>query len=256
MREKVEREGVGQSHFGDSCRSHHGGYVHRLDKVATSYFFTNFSEEIKAVDLWPRFARYGRVGEVFIPAKEGNRFGFVKFRDVRDAKVLLRDLSNIWVGSFKLRINLSKFSRRTEPRSAEHELIGKSEGRDVTGGGLVQGGRSFKEALSVDEEDRRLVGQNVGGGVVSVVVKEVPEVVWEVEVVEERLMKLEGAFVGYLVEEKDVVSLQNNFRMSGFQSLKGGGVPSLRRWFLGSRTWIVLIEKLGSGVMESLYTRG
>ncbi|MCI44440.1 hypothetical protein A2U01_0065679, partial [Trifolium medium] len=108
-------------------------------------------------------------------------FGFVKFRDVRDAKELQRDLSSIWVGSFKLRINLSKFSRRNEPRSAEHELTGKPGGRDVTGGSLVQGGRSFKEALSVGEEDRRLVGQNVGGGVVSAVVKEVPEVVWEVE---------------------------------------------------------------------------
>jgi hypothetical protein len=100
MREKEEREGVGERR-----RANRQGYVHRLDKEATTYFFTNFPDEVKAVDLWPRFARFGRVGEVFIPAKvdkQGNRFGFVKFREVKDAKELLRSISNIWIDSFKL----------------------------------------------------------------------------------------------------------------------------------------------------------
>ncbi|MCI85033.1 hypothetical protein A2U01_0106311 [Trifolium medium] len=35
----------------------------------------------------------------------------------------------------------------------------------------------------------------------------VAEVVWEVEVEEERVANLEGAFVGYLVEDKDVQAL-------------------------------------------------
>ncbi|MCI62353.1 hypothetical protein A2U01_0083610, partial [Trifolium medium] len=43
----------------------------------------------------------------------------------------------------------------------------------------------------------------------------VAEVVWEVEVEEEKVANLEGAFVGYLVEDKDVQALKNNFRMSG-----------------------------------------
>jgi hypothetical protein len=41
------------------------------------------------------FARFGRVGEVYIPNKvdkQGKRFGFVKFREVRDEVELLRML--------------------------------------------------------------------------------------------------------------------------------------------------------------------
>jgi RNA recognition motif-containing protein len=89
------------------------GYVHRLDQEATSIFFTNFPCDIKAVDLWPKFARFGRVWEVYIPDKldkQGRRFGFVKYRDVRDAREQLNLVSNIWIGSFKLRVNLSRFA--------------------------------------------------------------------------------------------------------------------------------------------------
>jgi hypothetical protein len=101
MREKDEREGVGKGgrKGGEKAR----GYVHRLDQVATSYFFTNFPEEIKAVDLWPKFTRFGRVGEVYIPDKrdkQGRWFGFVKYRDVKNARETLDLISNIWVGSF------------------------------------------------------------------------------------------------------------------------------------------------------------
>jgi hypothetical protein len=76
MREKVVREWVEKG--GRKNDGKRRGYVHRLDKVATSFFFTNFPEEVKAVDLWPKFARFGRVGEVYIPDKrdkQGRRFG-------------------------------------------------------------------------------------------------------------------------------------------------------------------------------------
>lgn len=44
--------------------------------------------------------------------------------------------------------------------------------------------------------------------------------VWEVDVEEERVTNLEGAYIGFLVEDIEVQSIQNNFRMSGFHSLK------------------------------------
>jgi hypothetical protein len=229
MREKVEREGVGGPWKGECSRANQHGYVHRLDKVATSYFFTNFPEEVKAADLWPRFAKFGRVGEVFIPAKvdkQGKKFGFVKFRDVKDEKELLRRISNIWIDSFKIRINLSKFTRRSEPTQKRDERRGDP---DLTvnrnyGGGKMQVGKSFKSALVLDEGGKKGVdvahnttvkeGQETEGRV-----RRQEEVVWEVKVEEERLAKLEGAYVGYLVEDSDALSIQNNFRMDGFQDL-------------------------------------
>ncbi|MCI58456.1 hypothetical protein A2U01_0079711, partial [Trifolium medium] len=47
-----------------------------------------------------------------------------------------------------------------------------------------------------------------------------PEVVWEVEVEDEVVAKLCGAYVGYLVDDKEAITIQNQFWMDGFQSLK------------------------------------
>jgi hypothetical protein len=228
MREKVERDGVG-GWKGESSRTNRQGYVHRLDKVATSYYFTNLPDDVKAVDLWPKFSRFGRVGEVFIPAKvdkQGKRFGFVKFRDVQDERELLRRISNIWIDSFKLRINLSKFSRRSEANLKEdgrHRDDSKVSEEVKYSGGKTQVGRSFKSALIAKDDTVGIPGvvtntlgedrdRNNG--------KTREEVVWEVEVEEERMSKLEGAYVGYLVEDRDVQAIQNNFCMDGFHGIQ------------------------------------
>ncbi|MCI61669.1 RNA recognition motif, partial [Trifolium medium] len=63
-------------------------------------------------------AKFGRVGEVYIPRKldkRGNRFGFVKFKDVKNLEELSNQLSDVWCGSFKIRINIAKFNRIASP---------------------------------------------------------------------------------------------------------------------------------------------
>ncbi|KAK2412588.1 SC35 splicing factor [Trifolium repens] len=88
MREKQEREGVA----GETSKARPKGFVHRLDQETTSYFITNFPEETNSMELWSKFARFARVGEVYIPNKvdkQGRRFGFVKFKEVTDAVELL-----------------------------------------------------------------------------------------------------------------------------------------------------------------------
>jgi hypothetical protein len=67
MRESGEREWVEKG--GRKGHEKHRGYVHRLDQVAMSFFFTNFPADISAADLWPKFAHFGRVGEVYIPER-------------------------------------------------------------------------------------------------------------------------------------------------------------------------------------------
>jgi RNA recognition motif-containing protein len=147
MREKEEREGLGKRSEGETSRAKPSGFVRRLDQETTSYFITNFPEEAKTTELWSKFSRYARVAEVYIPNKldkQGRRFGFVKFRDVIDAVELLRKISNIWMGSFKIRVNLSKFHKNSEqPTTMEN----KSEGviKQTT-----TGVKSFRNALVTD----------------------------------------------------------------------------------------------------------
>ncbi|GAU25569.1 hypothetical protein TSUD_260030 [Trifolium subterraneum] len=182
MREKVEREGVGR--FGESSRANHSGYIQRLDSEATTFFFTNFPDDVQAMDLWPCFARFGRVGEVYIPTK---------------------------VDKQGKRINLSKFKRKVDAnQKAELHHIGDGAKR-------TQGGITFKEVIKQGE----ILGAGEGttSGVSHLAVRSGTEVVWEVEVEGERSANLEGAYVGYLVDDLDAQTMQNNFRMGGYESL-------------------------------------
>jgi hypothetical protein len=73
----------------------------------------------------------------------------------------------------------------------------------------------------VSGEGGRRTGASVeGGSSTQGELQHTTEVVWEVDVEDERVTNLEGAYVGFLVEDKEVQTLQNNFRMSGFHSLR------------------------------------
>ncbi|KAK2444919.1 polyadenylate-binding protein RBP45 [Trifolium repens] len=219
-RENEEREWVEVG--GRNRNSKPRGYVHRLDQVATSIFFTNFPEDVKAVDLWPKFAHFGRVGEVYIPDKldkQGRRFGFVKFRDVKNAREQLDLISNIWIGSFKLRVNLSRFAKGAPKKTVPADVSERGQ-KDITlkaDAGVMLAGRSFKEVLAEQPVAHRKgkapeeeTGIGVGGR----------EVVWEVEVEPEALARLKGAFVGVLSEDRDPVSIQRSFVMDGYHHFK------------------------------------
>ncbi|MCI36590.1 endonuclease/exonuclease/phosphatase family protein, partial [Trifolium medium] len=127
-------------------------YIQRLDRETTSFFFTNFPVDANEEELWSSFARYGRVGEVYIPKKldkQGRRFGFVKFRDVRDIESFLITLSDIWIGTYKLRINRSRF-RRDEDRKGKKEQHQPPKEAGAKSQQHVQQGISFKEVLSTE----------------------------------------------------------------------------------------------------------
>lgn len=60
------------------------------------------------------------MADVFIPNKknkEGKKFAFVRFREVAFPMELEKRLDQIWIGTFKLRVNCTKFYRRRETQS-------------------------------------------------------------------------------------------------------------------------------------------
>ncbi|MCI22421.1 RNA-binding protein 25-like, partial [Trifolium medium] len=122
MREKVERGGRKEWEEGEMRVQRRKGFVHRLDQETTSFFFTNFPEDAKVTELWSKFARHGRVGEVYVPKKldkQGRRFGFVKFKEDNREEV---------------REEVPESSRAVEAR--------------------YRSGRSFKEAVVADSAHR------------------------------------------------------------------------------------------------------
>jgi hypothetical protein len=208
MREKVERG----ERIGSQQRK---GFVHKLDQSTASYYFTNFPEDAKVNVLWSKFARYGRVGEVYVPKKldkQGKRFRFVKFREVRNTEELLSRLGDVWLGSFKLRVNLSRFNRDDRKREEPADVPESSAEVEAR----TQAGRLFKAALV----DRAKKGDETAAERCNGEKQNPNEVVWEVEVETEVMAKLKGAYVGFLTTHKEAQAIQQNFILDGYQNIK------------------------------------
>ncbi|GKA07852.1 nucleotide-binding alpha-beta plait domain-containing protein [Tanacetum coccineum] len=91
-------------------------------KISTFVFVTNFPEQFKAKDLWNTCKQYGYVVDAFIPnrrAKDGKRFGFVRFIKVLDVDSLVSNLCTVWVGLYKIHANVARY----KPINVELESI-------------------------------------------------------------------------------------------------------------------------------------
>jgi hypothetical protein len=197
MRESVERESGGSARANTNSGKRKG-FFHHLDKVTTPFFFTNFPDSTTTGELWKIFLQYGRVGEVYIPKKldrRGRRFGFVKFKEVTDEEELSERLCDVWIGSFKLWINRSRFAR-SEPKEEKTQQVTAT--RPVISMEETTPGRSFRSAL-------------VGNGASMEVLK--------VPVNEELCKELRGSMVGRLAREKNVKQIQTTLCMEGFRSI-------------------------------------
>jgi hypothetical protein len=108
MREKVERDApqkVGAAiRLTEYDPERNDGFVNRLNKETISFYFTNFPEDTPVMELWKLFAMYGHVGEVYIPKKmdkRGNKFGFVKYKEVKEVEELSNKLESVWMVTTK-----------------------------------------------------------------------------------------------------------------------------------------------------------
>jgi RNA recognition motif-containing protein len=130
MKKMREKERLERERGGERSRR---GYIHNVDQSSVSFFITNFPEDCHTEDLWKVFGRFGRLGDVYIPNKVDKwvkRFAFVKFREVRDVEELSGRMEVVWFGSFKLRVNQARFSRKKDDvkKELEESFVGKLAG--------------------------------------------------------------------------------------------------------------------------------
>ncbi|GKF05768.1 nucleotide-binding alpha-beta plait domain-containing protein, partial [Tanacetum coccineum] len=88
-----------------------------LAKIATSIYITNFPETISAKELFNSCKIYGHVVDSFIPnkrAKNGKRFGFIRFINVFNVKRLVSNLCTVWIDRHKLQANIARFKRNND----------------------------------------------------------------------------------------------------------------------------------------------
>ncbi|GKA80643.1 RNA-directed DNA polymerase, eukaryota, reverse transcriptase zinc-binding domain protein [Tanacetum coccineum] len=89
-------------------------YNKDLERIATSFYVSNFPELLDAKGLWNACMTYEKLVDVFIAnkcSKGGKRFGFIRFLGIKDANEFVRSILNIWIGNFHLYVAIALFQR-------------------------------------------------------------------------------------------------------------------------------------------------
>ncbi|XP_058741575.1 uncharacterized protein LOC131613953 [Vicia villosa] len=91
------------------------GKKSHLNDEVTSFFITEFPEELCAKHIFEIFKGYRLVAEVAIPPKRDKkerRYGFVRFRKMSNERDLATKLDNIFIRGRKLYANIPRFNRK------------------------------------------------------------------------------------------------------------------------------------------------
>ncbi|MCH79669.1 transcription factor PIF1-like [Trifolium medium] len=83
----------------------------------TTCYVNNLPEDIGEKEVERMFERWGNVVDVYIAKKRnkaGRVFGFVRYVAVKDERWLEEQLQDIWFGSYKVWVNISRYGRPQE----------------------------------------------------------------------------------------------------------------------------------------------
>ncbi|GKV44689.1 hypothetical protein SLEP1_g51849 [Rubroshorea leprosula] len=212
------------------------GYDQGIYKQATAFFFTNIPDNWSYTDMWGTFRKYGRVLAIYSPqrrCKNGSRFGFVRFLEVKNERELEGKLDQIRVAGRKIWVNLAKYPEEetgvkairkgdsiktiTQGKSYADAVRGyegrnnkKSEGQPTKKSEYERGRNEFKEELRqpAKQQEWKIKSR---------------EAMWsgmEYNVKEEDYEWLQGCYVGIAHSVDIVPNLQEKFYMEGYFSCR------------------------------------
>ncbi|GJZ26120.1 nucleotide-binding alpha-beta plait domain-containing protein [Tanacetum coccineum] len=132
-------------------------------KISTTVYVTNFPESLSAKELFNSCKVYGHVVDSFIPtkrAKNGKRFGFVRFINVFSEERLVNNLCTVWIERYKLHANISRFYK--------NNVTGTKEDAKGDGGSMNNDGQTEDEDVekppAIVLDDNGLIEINIGKG--------------------------------------------------------------------------------------------
>ncbi|MFS7900419.1 putative RNA recognition motif domain, nucleotide-binding alpha-beta plait domain superfamily [Helianthus anomalus] len=95
----------------------------------TKFFVVSLPDKCGSEDIVETLGPFGSIEGVYVAwkrDKQGFRFGFVSFKGVKDAVELEKTMRNFWMSSYKLFINISKFSRENDEGRDDRDPLGKT----------------------------------------------------------------------------------------------------------------------------------
>ncbi|XP_058783348.1 uncharacterized protein LOC131658029 [Vicia villosa] len=211
-----------------------------------SFYISEFPDTTKAKDLFGLFGCIGCVVEFSIAPrrnKVGKRFGFARFKDVLDSRLLAVSLDNVIICGRKIHAN--------EPRFERMAPVGRCfvGGKRGLGAGPGKGVERQRDSRVEGFGYRGRHGNRSYADVVVDKVQELPETsrnLLEFFSSVEVRNRLGKAFVGKVLIAGSTFGIQTKLEMEGIFAIKA--TP------LGE--WLCLLEESESGVIDSLVEEG
>ncbi|CAI9277976.1 unnamed protein product [Lactuca saligna] len=121
----------------------------RIERI-TTYYVNNIPEATKKYGFRKIFERHGKVVDVYLhqkAGKDGKFYGFVRFIGIEDVGALEKELNGIDYNGVKLRVNISKYPRKTLNPNVTVEQTSRSSKRGVQFHNGLRDGRSFAQVV-------------------------------------------------------------------------------------------------------------
>ncbi|XP_058747156.1 uncharacterized protein LOC131620160 [Vicia villosa] len=229
----------------DGIHFHGGGgnQILREGKIAfvTSFYDSEFPDTYCARDLFQLFGCEGTVAEVFISPKRngiGKRFGFARFSEVEDGRLLAVRLDNILILGKKIHVNLPRFARGVGKVGGKSFI--STKGLHASSGGFAERkneGMNFKKESR--RENRSYADIVMGSGTKAAKMQGY-KASFSYNSCEEQKMRLQKAFVGKTILPGAAYNVHVHMEMEGIFAVKVSP--------LGGN--LCLLEELEKGYIE------
>ncbi|XP_058763176.1 uncharacterized protein LOC131636584 [Vicia villosa] len=214
-----------------------GGLPARVGEKISSFYFSEFPDRCRAVDIFKLFGCVGEIVEVVIPPRcnrFGKRFGFARFKEVKDERMLAVKLDNIQIDGRKIHANQPRFNRqggKEEPVILQNRDGGRRETVPVRINWWVDSNRSFAAIVQGKEEENGNLNHKAIFSYSSQ------------QVLRDRWRK---AFIGEVIFAGDSYNIQTHLEIDGFFSIKDHP--------LGAN--LCLLEEMEEGIIQELIDEG
>ncbi|KAJ0487510.1 putative RNA recognition motif domain, nucleotide-binding alpha-beta plait domain superfamily [Helianthus annuus] len=104
----------------------------RKEGDVTKFFVSRLPERCSSKDVAEALLPFGSIQGVYIAKKRdknGYRFGFASFKGVKDAAELEKQMRNIWIGSYRLFINVARFAKENDTGGVYRDNEEKKKGQ-------------------------------------------------------------------------------------------------------------------------------
>ncbi|XP_071686841.1 uncharacterized protein [Rutidosis leptorrhynchoides] len=227
-------------------------YKHSGAKVeksqSSTFFVTNLPEGMDRRRLWFVCQSYGSITDshvAFKHSKQGKRFGFIRFNDVKDEKNFARLLSTIKVDNMSLFATVARFNKESNPNPCNPRSEGSKTKTNAASKSFSGGSGDSSNPKGKNSFANTVKGINPN-----------TKVALKVNLIDQDLLQIDNPMESVLIKLKDVVTMGSIHTIlieEGFEDVSVRHIGGAWLWCTFPNVDACMAFKIND-MMETLYS--